>query len=61
MNRTIESLLIALALCGIYSAIPKKTTSNSPAVQTKEAVMLADGSDPMPLCRAKGCGPIKSK
>jgi hypothetical protein len=61
MNRTIESLLIALALCGIYSAIPKNTTPNSPAVQTKEAVMLADGSDPMPLCRAKGCGPIKSK
>jgi hypothetical protein len=23
--------------------------------------VYADGSDPMPLCRAKGCGPIKGK
>jgi hypothetical protein len=61
MNRTLESLLLALALCGIYSAIPKRTTPANPTVQAKEAVILADGSDPMPLCRAKGCGPIKSK
>jgi hypothetical protein len=22
--------------------------------------MFADGSDPMPLCRTKGCGPFKA-
>ena len=59
MNRTIETLLIALALCGIYSAVPKTTTPDHTAVKTQEAVIVADGSDPMPLCRAKGCGPNK--
>lgn len=59
MNKTIETLLIALALCGIYAAVPKSTTPNNTAVKTQEAVIVADGSDPMPLCRAKGCAPTK--
>lgn len=59
MNRTIETLLIALALCGIYSAVPKTTTPDHTAVKAQEAVIVADGSEPMPLCRAKGCGPNK--
>lgn len=25
------------------------------------AMAFSDGSDPMPLCRAKNCGPIKGK
>lgn len=28
---------------------------------TDSVIVIADGSDPMPLCRAKGCGPIKGK
>ena len=59
MNRTIETLLIALALCGIYSAVPKANTPDKTTVRTQEVVIVADGSDPMPLCRAKGCGPRK--
>ena len=56
MNKTIEFLLIALSLCGMYCAIPKSTTVDS--VQAQQAVIVADGSDPMPLCRTKGCNPI---
>jgi hypothetical protein len=59
MNKTVETLLIALALCGIYSAVPRSTTPDKTAVKAQEAVIVADGSDPMPLCRAKGCGPVK--
>jgi hypothetical protein len=59
MNKTVEFLLTALALCGMYCAIPKNLPPGNSAIRTQEAVILADGSDPMPLCRAKGCGPIK--
>jgi hypothetical protein len=59
MNKTIETLLIALALCGIYASVPKSTTPNLTAVKSQESVIIADGSDPMPLCRAKGCLPGK--
>lgn len=59
MNKTVEFLLIALSLCGMYSAIPKSTTLDSD--QAKAAVIVADGSDPMPICRAKGCSPIAVK
>ena len=59
MNKTIETLLIALSLCGIYAAVPKSTTPDHTSVKTQEAVIVADGSDPMPLCRTKGCVPGK--
>jgi hypothetical protein len=60
MNKTIETLLIALALCGIYAAVPRSTTpNNNTAVRAQETVIVADGSDPMPLCRSKGCSPTK--
>jgi hypothetical protein len=59
MNKTLEILLTALALCGLYCAVPRSTNPSNSVSRTQEAVMLADGSDPMPLCRAKGCGPIK--
>jgi hypothetical protein len=56
MNKVLEILLTALALAGLYSAIP---TSNSrpddSAVRAEQAVVVADGSDPMPLCRGKHC------
>jgi hypothetical protein len=50
MNKTVEFLLTALALCGLYCAIPSSAPS-SPVIRTEQAVILADGSDPMPLCR----------
>ena len=59
MNKTIETLLIVLALCGIYASVPKSTTPDKTAVRNQETVIVADGTDPMPLCRTKGCGPLK--
>ena len=52
MNKVPEVLLTIVALAGLYSAIPTSISppSNS-AVQAKQAVVVADGSDPMPLCR----------
>ena len=60
MNKTIEGLLIALSLCAIYSAIPKSTAVDN-SVHAQGAVIVADGSDPMPLCRTKGCTPTTAK
>ena len=51
MNKTVEFLLTALALCGLYCAIPSSSAPSSPVIRTEQAVILADGSDPMPLCR----------
>ena len=51
-NKATEVVLTALALAGMYCAI---ATSFAPAknsiTQTKQSVLIADGSDPMPLCR----------
>ncbi len=56
MNKVLEVLLTVVALVGLYSAI---ATSVSPpgnsAVRAKQAVVMADGSDPMPLCRGRHC------
>jgi hypothetical protein len=56
MNKVLEVLLTVVALAGLYSAIQ---TNNSPpgnsAVRAEQAVVVADGSDPMPLCRFKHC------
>ena len=56
MNKVMEVLLTVVALAGLYSAIP---ANNSPpgnsAVRAEQAVVVADGSDPMPLCRARNC------
>jgi hypothetical protein len=56
MNKVLEALLTILALAALYSAIP---TSISPpgnsANRSEQAVMVADGSDPMPLCRLRNC------
>jgi hypothetical protein len=57
MDKTIEILLIALVLSGMYCAIPRSTTAGNSASRNEEAVMVADGSDPMPLCRRKQCAP----
>jgi len=56
MNKAMEVLLTVVALAGLYSAI---LTSVSPprnsAIRAEQAVVVADGSDPMPLCRSMRC------
>lgn len=56
MNRTVEIVLTALALAGMYCAIPKSFAPvGNPSIHAEQAVFVADGSDPMPLCRGKVC------
>jgi len=56
MNRVVEVMLTVVALAGLYSAI---ATSVSPpgnaAIRADHAVVVADGTDPMPLCRPGRC------
>jgi hypothetical protein len=52
MNKVLEVLLTVVALAGLYSAIPASVSQpGNSAVRAKQAVVVADGSDPMPLCR----------
>jgi hypothetical protein len=52
MNKTVEILLTVLALAGMYCAIPKSFAPvGNPLIRAEQAVLIADGSDPMPLCR----------
>ena len=52
MNKVLEILLTVVALAGLYSAIPTSTSrSDNSAIRAEQAVVVADGSDPMPLCR----------
>jgi hypothetical protein len=56
MKTTVEILLTALALTGMYCAIPKNVTqASNPGIGAQQMVLVADGSDPMPLCRGKAC------
>jgi hypothetical protein len=56
MKRTAEIVLTALALAGMYSAIPKSVTPvENPGIGTAQMILVADGSDPMPLCRGRVC------
>ncbi len=57
MNKSVEILLTALALAGMYCAIPKSTAQGDPGIRPEQNVILADGTDPMPVCRARGCRP----
>lgn len=58
MNKVLEILLTIVALAGLYCAI---LTSVSPpgnsAIRADQAVIVADGSDPMPACRKVACTP----
>jgi hypothetical protein len=57
MNKVLEVLLTVVALAGLYSAIPTSISQpGNSAVRAERAVLVADGSDPMPLCRSKRCG-----
>jgi hypothetical protein len=55
MNKAVEVLLTVLALAGMYCAVPKSVVQNGPTVRAQQEVMIADGSDPMPLCRGRRC------
>jgi len=56
MKRTVEVLLAALALAGLYSAIPgSKAPIDNAVIGTQQVVLVADGSDPMPVCRGRTC------
>ena len=56
MNKVLEVLLTVVALVGLYCAIPSSVprTGNA-AVRAQQVVVVADGSDPMPLCRNRHC------
>jgi hypothetical protein len=54
MNKAVEIVLTALALVGLFSALPKSAPANV-EIQTQHTVVVADGSDPMPICRGKRC------
>jgi hypothetical protein len=57
MNKAVEVLLTVLALAGLYCAIPttKTVVPGESVVRAQQEVVIADGSDPMPLCRARHC------
>jgi hypothetical protein len=56
MKKIAEIVLTALALGGMYCAISKTFAPvvNS-SIGTEQIVLVADGSDPMPLCRGRHC------
>lgn len=52
MNKITEIVLTALLLAGMYSGISTSfAPASSPAIRANQAVLVADGTDPMPLCR----------
>jgi hypothetical protein len=56
MKTTGEVLLAALALAAIYCAVPKNVSQTGAAtIRAEQVILVADGSDPMPLCRGKVC------
>jgi hypothetical protein len=56
MKTTGEVLLAALALAAIYCAVPKNASQmGATTIQAEQVLLVADGSDPMPLCRGKVC------
>ena len=56
MKTLVEVCLLALALTGLYCAVPQSITpTNHSSIQSTQQVLIADGSDPMPLCRTKRC------
>ena len=61
MNKVLEVVLTVVALAGLYSAIQTNTSPpDNSAIRAEQAVVIiADGSDPMPLCRAKSCRPTQ--
>ena len=52
MNKIVEVMLTVLALIGLFCAVTKSAPAN---VATQHTVIVADGSDPMPICRMRRC------
>jgi hypothetical protein len=58
MNKVLEILLTVVALAALYCAIPTSVSpSGNSAIRADQTVVVADGSDPMPLCRKLNCTP----
>jgi hypothetical protein len=56
MNKVLEVLLTVVALAGLYSSILTSVSRPGNSVtRAEQAVVVADGSDPMPLCRGRRC------
>lgn len=56
MNKVMEVMLTVVALAGLYCAISTSILPPGHAViRAEQAVVVADGSDPMPLCRPGQC------
>jgi hypothetical protein len=56
MKKRVELLLMVLALAGIYCGVSKSAErAVNPRLGAEQIVLVADGSDPMPLCRGKAC------
>jgi hypothetical protein len=54
MNKISGILLTALLLAGMYCAISTSSTPvRNPVVRSQQAMLVADGTDPMPVCRGK--------
>lgn len=54
--KTAEMLLALVALASLYCAIPKRSDQvTKPQIGAQQVVLVADGSDPMPLCRGRAC------
>jgi len=53
MNKVAEVLLTVLALVGLFCALPKSAPADN-VIRAQQSV-VADGSDPMPICRHKRC------
>jgi hypothetical protein len=52
MNKVVEVVLTVLALVGLFCAVEKSAPAN---IAKQHAVVVADGSDPMPICRKRRC------
>ena len=56
MKKRVELLLMVLALAGIYCGVSKSADrAVKPCLGVEQIVLVADGSDLIPLCREKAC------
>jgi len=56
MKTTAEILLSALALAGMYCSVQNSSVPvTQHGIGAAQVVLVADGSDPMPLCRGRIC------
>lgn len=52
MNKIAEIVLTALVLAGLYAGTSMNfAPTSNPVIRANQAMLVADGTDPMPLCR----------